>query len=66
MVIQPNHTYFRDRRLHLEKPKNPKLGFETNINKPMTLTSIYNQDEKDFQQSRKSNPIGFQAINKDR
>jgi hypothetical protein len=32
----------------------------------MTLTSIYNQDEKDFQQSRKSNPIGFQAINNNR
>ena len=43
-----------------------KLGFETNINKPMTLTSIYNQEEKDFQQSRKSNPIGFQAINNNR
>src|SRR5690606_37314061 len=25
-----------------------KLGFHTHINKPMTLTSIYNQDEKDF------------------
>jgi negative regulator of sigma E activity len=43
-----------------------KLGFDTNINSPMTLTSIYNQDEKDFQQSRKSNPIGFQAINNNR
>ena len=40
-----------------------KLGFETSINKPMTLTSIYNQEEKDFQYTRKSNPIGFQAIN---
>jgi hypothetical protein len=43
-----------------------KLGFDTKINKPMTLASIYNQDEKDFQQSRKNNPIGFQAINNNR
>ena len=43
-----------------------KLGFETSINKPMTLTSIYNQEEKDFQYIRRSNPIGFQAINNDR
>ena len=56
------------KELEVEKAQqlSNKLGFETNINKPMTLTSIYNQDEKDFQQSRKSNPIGFQAINNNR
>ena len=36
-----------------------KLGFNTSIIEPMTLTSIYNQDEKDFHQVRKSNRIGF-------
>ena len=36
-----------------------KLGFHSIINEPMTLTSIYNQDEKDFEQNKKSNPIGF-------
>ena len=36
-----------------------KLGFATSINKPMTLTAIYNQDEKDFQQTGKNNAIGF-------
>lgn len=36
-----------------------KLGFKTVIIKPMTLTSIYNQNENEYQQSRKSNPIGF-------
>lgn len=41
-----------------------KLGFTTNINTPMTLTSIYNQDEKGFPQKTKSNPIGFQRITK--
>ncbi|HEX5152558.1 MAG TPA: AAA family ATPase [Parafilimonas sp.] len=36
-----------------------KLGFNTDIHNPMTLASIYHQDEKDFQQTRKSNPVGF-------
>lgn len=40
-----------------------KLGFNSKITKPMTLTSIYNQDEIDFQQSRKYNPIGFHTVN---
>lgn len=39
-----------------------KLGFNTNINTPMTLTSIYNQDEKEFQQSSKNKPIGFKQL----
>ncbi|MFN4811921.1 MAG: AAA family ATPase [Bacteroidota bacterium] len=43
-----------------------KLGFRTSIESPMTLTAIYNQEEKDFQNSKKSNPIGFQAINNNR
>lgn len=53
------------KELEIEKAQqlSNKLGFITNINKPMTLTSIYNQDEKEFQQLRKSQPIGFQAIN---
>lgn len=38
-----------------------KLGFNTILNTPMTLTSIYNQDEKDFQQTRRHSPIGFNA-----
>jgi len=56
------------KELEIEKAQqlSNKLGFDSHINKPMTLTSIYNQDEKDFQQSRKSNPIGFQAINNNR
>ncbi len=56
------------KELEIEKARqlSSKLGFNTNINQPMTLTLIYNQDEKDFQQSRKSNPIGFQAINNNR
>ena len=42
-----------------------KLGFKTEIHQPMTLASIYNQDEKSFQQKEKRNPIGFRNnINK--
>lgn len=39
-----------------------KLGYNAIINSPMTLTSIYNMNDNDFQQSRKSNPIGFKTI----
>ena len=36
-----------------------KLGFTSTINSPMTLTAIYNQEEKDFQQTTKRNAVGF-------
>lgn len=39
-----------------------KLGFQTNLTTPMTLTSIYNQDERDFQQAKKYNQIGFNPV----
>lgn len=39
-----------------------KLGFVSNINNPMTLTAIYNQEEMDFQQSLKYDRIGFKSI----
>lgn len=35
-----------------------KLGFKTTIDTPQTLTAIYNQEEKDFQQKKKKS-IGF-------
>lgn len=56
------------KELEIEKAQqlSIKLGFDTKINKPMTLTSIYNQDEKDFQQPKKSNSIGFHAVNNNR
>ena len=38
-----------------------KLGFATLIDSPMTLTAIYNQEETDFQQIKKRNPIGFKG-----
>lgn len=36
-----------------------KLGYDSTFNSPMTLTAIYNQDEKDFQQTQRRNLIGF-------
>lgn len=38
-----------------------KLGYKTIISEPMTLTSIYNQGEMDFQQPKRKNQIGFDA-----
>lgn len=35
-----------------------KLGFQTEINKPMTLTEIYNQTEMSFQTERRKT-VGF-------
>ncbi len=47
----------------LETPKakqlSQKLGFKTSVETPMTLTAIYNQEETDFLQTNKKNPIGF-------
>jgi hypothetical protein len=39
-----------------------KLGFKSIFDSPMTLTAIYNQDEKDFQQRKSRTPIGFKAV----
>jgi hypothetical protein len=57
---------FRELQVEKAQKLSNKLGFDTMITRPMTLTSIYNQDEKDFQSSQKNNAIGFQAINKNR
>ena len=38
-----------------------KLGFNSSINSSMTLTSIYNQEETDFQQVKRDKSIGFKA-----
>lgn len=52
------------KELEVEKAQrlSNKLRFTSLINQPMTLTAIYNQGEEDFQQSSKSNPIGFQSV----
>lgn len=40
-----------------------KLGFDTEIYKPMTLADIYNQDEEAFLQRAAYTPIGFNTRN---
>ncbi len=39
-----------------------KLGFTTRLNSPMTLTAIYNQEDKDFQQTKRLSSIGFKSF----
>lgn len=43
-----------------------KLGFNSIFTQPMTLTSIYNQEEKDYQQAKINKPVGFQILSKNR
>ena len=54
---------FKELTIDKAQKLSQKLGFTTSFNTPMTLTAIYNQDEKDFQQEKKRNQIGFKAIN---
>ena len=48
------------KELETQKAQNlsDKLGFQTEINKPMTLTDIYNQTEMNFQPERRK-AVGF-------
>lgn len=50
---------FKELELKKAQTLSEKLGFNSCINSPMPLTAIYNQEEKDFQQLRKRNVIGF-------
>jgi hypothetical protein len=52
---------FKELEIHKAQQLSNKLGYTTSINAPMTLTSIYNQAEKDFQQVNKRNAIGFRT-----
>lgn len=47
--------------VELDITTSKKLGFSINVNSHMTLTDIYNQEEKDFQQGKKRTQIGFRA-----
>jgi len=51
------------KELETEKAKmlSQKLGFKTYIDTPMLLTSIYNQDESNFQQIKRNHQIGFKT-----
>ncbi|PIP54922.1 MAG: AAA family ATPase [Bacteroidetes bacterium CG23_combo_of_CG06-09_8_20_14_all_32_9] len=51
---------FKELEVQKANTLSKKLGFDSNFNSPMTLTAIYNQGEKDFQQI-KNNTIGFKV-----
>ena len=53
---------FKELEVQKAQALSDKLGFETLIEKPTLLTAIYNQEEKDFQQGKKYEPIGFRAL----
>jgi len=52
---------FKELDLPKAQALSTKLGFNTSINSSMTLTAIYNQEERDFQQVKRGNSIGFKA-----
>jgi len=50
---------FKELEVHKANALSKKLGFETEFNSPMTLTSIYNQKEIDFNQTITRMALGF-------
>lgn len=54
---------FKELEVQKAQSLSGKLGFVTTIDCPMTLTSIYNQEEKDFQQIKRRNAMGFRSDN---
>ena len=55
---------FKELEIHKAQALSLKLGFDSTIHQPMTLTAIYNQEEKDFQQVKNPNSVGFKMITK--
>ena len=53
---------FKDLEVGKAQTLSDKLGFRSVFDAPMTLTSVYNQDDKDFQEAKKRTPIGFKAV----
>ena len=52
---------FKELEVHKARLLSNKLGFTTNIHNSMTLTAIYNQEEKDFHYASQRKEIGFLA-----
>jgi hypothetical protein len=50
---------FKELELSKTRSLSKRLGFCTTINEAMTLAAIYNQTEKDFQEKKISQSIGF-------
>jgi hypothetical protein len=52
---------FKELATHKAQALSDKIGFDTTITKPMTLTEIYNQHEMSFEQTKHQYSIGFTA-----
>lgn len=52
---------FKELEVQKAQSLSKKLGFNTDIQSSMNLTAIYNQEEKDFQQIKRRNTVGFKA-----
>ena len=57
---------FKELEVDKAKKLSKKLGYKTQVDSPMTLTAIYNQEEREYKQARKTNTIGFKAIRESR
>jgi ATPase family associated with various cellular activities (AAA) len=52
---------FRELEVSKAQALSDSLGFSANLNAPMNLTEIYNQQERGFQHQKKRAAIGFKA-----
>ena len=53
---------FKELEVQKAQTLSTKLGFHTIIHSPMTLTDIYNQEDRDFQQMKSRKSIGFSMM----
>jgi hypothetical protein len=53
---------FKDLEIEKAQKLSNKLGFKTQLTEPMSLSAIYNQTDKDFHDTKKGKPIGFQTM----
>lgn len=63
LIDNPNSIFIIEdaENILIDREKEGLLRFNSIINSPMTLAAIYNQDEKEFLQIKRSCPIGFSA-----
>lgn len=52
---------FKELEVNKAQKLSDKLGYTKTIHSPMTLTSIYNQEDKDYHEIKRNSSIGFRA-----
>jgi hypothetical protein len=52
---------FRELEISKAQALSEKLGFQTRIETPMTLSAIYNQEEREYNRSKRVEGIGFKT-----